>query len=303
MDPLLKFSSSEEVAFKTCRLAHHFAYDLGYRPIVTNRKLSVGIGAHLGCEAYYQDKTRDEIEAILDNWAEERWAELVAGGKAEDQVVRIEFVSDRDLVKAMVFGYIDWVAETGVDDDYETVEVEKAHYISFPDCEAVLPVKLDLVQRNLTTGKLRIVDFKTAQNFTTDTTKYQLSEQNGNYSLAIMSVYGERPTELAYRELRKIVPSTRSKPPYFREIRVRLTPEEMLHRAAEYVAVANERFSEDRAIFANPSACCGSWKNDWQQPCLKVHQGMTPLEALESSPRYGPADSYARYSEEENPDE
>jgi len=287
------FSSSEEVAFKTCRLAHHFQYDLGYAPVITNRKLSIGIAAHLGLQAHYEGKSWEEIEDILAAFMDRRWREIEVGGLADDAATRVLFLQERDLVLAMVKGYIEWVAP--YDEDYETVAVEQAIYVQVPEAPCLMPVKIDLVQRHQGTGRLRIVDFKTRDRFTDDTTGYQLAEQNGNYSLAVFATYHERPTELAYRELRKVIPSGRSKPPYFREIRVRLTVEEMRHRAEEYARVARERFNPDRAIFSNPSGCCGSWKSDWKEPCLKVAQGMTPLEALQSSPNYAPRDSYERY--------
>lgn len=294
------FSSSEEVAYKTCKLGHHFEYVLGYRPVITNRKLSVGINVHEGMEGIYTGKSDAEIEAHLHALAEDRWAELEAGyaGSVPAQE-RVEFMKDRDMIVAMVLGYRAWAEESGVDDGYETVEVEQHHYIEVPGAPCVLPIKLDLLQRNTKSGRLRIVDFKTAASFTADVTKYQLSEQNGNYSLGIMALYGERPTELAYRELRKVAPSPRSKPPYYREVRVRLTKEEMLYRLHEYVAIATERFGPTPHPVANPSSCCGSWKNDWQAPCLKVHQGYAPLDALEASPQYQLEDTYARYDKED----
>lgn len=295
------FSSSEEVAYKTCKLAHHFEYVLGYRPRTTNRKLSVGITVHAGMELLYKGGSDAEIEALLKTLADERWAELEAGYSEVPAEVRMDFIKDRDMVIAMVLGYRGWIAETGLDDDYTTEAIEEHHYIEVPGAPCVLPIKLDLLQRNKRSGKLRIVDFKTAASFSNDTTKYQLSEQNGNYQLGIFALYGERPTELAYRELRKIKPSPRSKPPYYREVRVRLTSNEMKHRLKEYLATANERFGgrTNYIVVSNPSACCGSWKSDWQAPCLKVHEGYDPLTALENSPNYHKEDTYARYDEED----
>jgi len=288
------FSTSEEVAYKTCKLAHHFQYVLGYGPKVTNRKLSVGIQVHAGLEAHYKGES---ILAALTDHEQKRWAEIMSVGEPSPET-RADFVKDSALSLAMVEGYIDWVEESGIDDGYETVEVEGHHYVEVPGAPCVLPVKIDLLQKD-SAGRLRVVDFKTAASFSTDTTKFQLAEQNGNYQLGVFAVYGKRPTGMAYRELRKIVPSARSKPPYFREVRIRLTAEEMRYRAQEYVETALDRFDPDRAApVANPSACCGSWKNDWQAPCLKVHLGLTPEEALEASPAYQPAEPYARYQEE-----
>lgn len=299
------FSSSEEVAYKTCKLAHYFEYVLGYGPVVTNRRLSLGIGVHEGLELLYKGEDDAAITKHLLDFSEKRWAELEAGNPGGVPAeTRVEFIRDRDLMIDMVLRYRQWAIESKLDEGYETVEVEGQHYVEVPGAPCVLPIKLDLLQRNKRTGKLRIVDFKTAATFTKNTAKWQLAEQNGNYQLGILAVYGERPTELEYRELRKMSPTLnpKSKPPYFRAIPIRLTAEEMKQRLREYVATAKERFSinPDDIPVSNPSACCGSWKNDWQTPCLAVHAGNTPLQALEEASNYAPKETYARYEMEDN---
>jgi len=298
---LPKFSSSEEVSYKNCRLAHHFEYDLGYRPKLTAWNLSTGIGYHEGMEAYYKGYTMRTVKRTIKRWAEARWQEyedLMGGAKKVDGGQRVSYIKQVELVNAMVVGYVKWVNEEGLDEDWETVSVEEKLYVELEGAATVLPMKLDLIQRNRRTERLRTLDHKTRAQFTHDMTPYQLSEQNANYALGVFAAYGEWPTEMAYREARKIVPSNRSKPPYFREILVALTQSEAIARAEEYIIVSNERMNENRAIYANPSACCGSWKNDWRVPCLKVHQGMDPLEALEDSDRFSIQDAYARYDEE-----
>lgn len=295
-----RLSSSEESSFKTCRLAHLFQYELGYGPTVTNRKLSVGIGFHNAMEAKYTGADLAEQHDVIEQWAEDRIAELAASAdySAKDWA---EWKADAELLHEMVDGYTQWANAAQLDEGYTTVSVEEKHFIEIPGAATVLPIKLDLLQRNERTERLRIVDFKTRASFSSDTTGYQLSEQNGNYQLGITAVYGERPTELEYREARKMAPKTnpRSKPPYFRSIPVVLTADEMRNRAEQYVAISKEVTNPDRLIYANPGACCGSWKNDWQAPCLKVHAGIDPLEALETSANYEPRDPNARYEEAE----
>lgn len=299
MTEALRFSSSEEVAFKTCPLAHHFAYGLRYAPSYTNERLDLGITFHEALEVYYRGGDQDAIEARLQERADERWAQIIAVGLLKDESVREDFQKAKALVRDMAFRYIEWVREDGLDDDYETVEVEGKGTLQVPGAPCVMPWKLDLLQRRTDTGLLRIVDFKTRDSFSSNLTAYDLSEQNGNYALAVFAKYGEKPTEMAYREARKMSPTLnpRSKPPYFREVLIRLTPEAMAKRARDYAATAIERFREDRPIVANPSACCGSWKGDWRKPCLKVAEGMSPLEALETTMGYAPKDPYERYEE------
>ena len=295
---LPRLSSSEEVSFKTCRLAHLFQYGLEYGPKVTNRKLSVGIGFHAAMELRYKERNLNAQLGVIDDWAEERHAELKANGMTAEEWA--EWAKDKDLLIEMVKGYDAWAFEAQLDKGYTTVSVEEKHYVTIPGAATILPIKLDLLQRNDLTGRLRIVDFKTRASFSSDTTGYQLSEQTGNYQLGITAVYEERPTELVYREARKMAPVTnpRSKPPYFREIFVTLTRQEMVARMEEYIAVSHEVTNPDKAIYANPGSCCGGWKNDWQAPCIKVHAGMDPLEALETSTKYEPRNPNARYDEE-----
>ena len=296
------FSTSEEQAFVNCRLAHHFRYVLGYGPKVTNSKLSLGTIFHVGHEYFYKEYPMVEVLAKVDEAIEERWAEIKrAYPKEVPADVRGQFELDKALVRAMVEDYATWVRASGVDKGYETVAVEYPLVVKFPDTDVLFRGKLDLLQRNLHTERLRIVDAKTRSSFNQDTYAYILSEQNGNYQLAVTAEFEERPTELAYREARKMNPKTnpRSKPPYFREVPVRLTKEEMIQRAKDFAIVANEAKDPEHTIYANPSACCGSWKNDWRQPCSLVKRGYSPEEALEESSMFEKQDPYERYAEED----
>jgi hypothetical protein len=117
--------------------------------------------------------------------------------------------------------------------------------------------------------------------------------------MGVFALYGSVP-EVEYRQLRKVNrENANSKPPFFRAVNITVTVAEIVERQAEYQRVAEERMDPDLRLYSNPSACCGSWKNDWQGPCLLVHQGMTPQEALEASPKYAPKDPYERYEDTE----
>lgn len=300
-DAATYFSTSEEQCFVNCRLAHYFQYVEGYAPAITNSKLSLGITFHVGFEWIYKEATMDEVLAKVQESIDERLEELQAASPNRQVPADLvaEFITDAALVKGMVKDYPEWAKAAGVDDGWDTVSVEEPLLVQFPDTNVIFRGKLDLLQRHQRTGRLRVVDAKTRKTFYNDTLPYQLSEQNGNYQLAVMAVYGERPTEMAYREARKMNPTTnpRSKPPYYREVAIRLTKEEMVYRAAQFARNANEATDPNHAVYANPGSCCGSWKNDWSGPCQLVHQGVSPREALLQSPRYQPKDPYLRYEE------
>lgn len=300
-NPARRFSTSEEKAWKTCRLAHLFKYGLRFSPTFTNRKLSLGTIVHKGLEAYYLGFSAEDLGGGMSLLNAERWEEIVEAGLADDEKVKKDFAKDTIMAVEMVFNYIKWVTEEGLDDDYETVGTEVTGSINIPGFDlAVLPVKMDLIQRNLRTERLRIIDFKTAAQFSTNMLAYQMGEQTGNYNLGVFAMYDEFATEFSYRELRKIVPSARSKPPYFRHLDFVMLKEEMATRLEDWKAAATEALNPDRAIYPSPANCCGSWMNDWQVPCLKVYGGMDPLEALEDSDGFAPRDPYERYGEENN---
>lgn len=301
-DQLPRFSASEERAFKTCRLAHYFEYELGYRLKLPNRKLSNGIIFHLGVGAHYEGHSDAEVRRLIEDESDKRWAEINAANAEMPNYAEAlaTFQKDREMLLVMVQGYIDWIHQTGLDDQYETVETEVAHEVVIPGAVATIPVRMDLVQRNKVSGRLRLVDFKTARSIPNDLTGYMMSEQNGNYQLATLAVFNELPTEMAYRFARKIIPSGRTKPPYFAERRIHLTKKELLKRIEIFKAVSADRFDPNREIYPQPDNCCGSWKHDWQKPCLRVHGGADPLTALQDSPGYEPSDAYARYHDLED---
>ena len=206
------------------------------------------------------------------------------------------FEKDTEMAYAMVAGYPEWAAEEGIDDDWETVGVEDAALIEIPGAYHDLPVRLDLVQRNVDTGELRVRDFKTARGIPKDFTGYQLSEQNGNYCLAASAIYDEMPVEFSYVFLRKVVPSGRTKPPYYHEEIIVRSAGELSFRVEEFKRVSKEIHGGYQVIAA-PDNCCGSWKNDWAPPCVLVHAGMDPEEALEITPGYEKKHSNERYSD------
>ena len=292
---LPRMSSSEETTYKTCRLAHEFGYGLGYSPIFTNRLLSIGIGTHECLEVVYT-MGAGAWEDRLESWSEERWAEIVAAKLDDRAEVRMDFVKDKAMVKHLVEGYIEWANAEGLDNGWLTLEAEAKHYIDV-GAATLLPMKFDLLQSDLATDELKLVDFKTRKSFSSDTTGYQMSEQTLNYAMGVFAMHGRIPV-VEYRELRKVNRENgNSKPPFFRTVTIRVTEAEMRYRLEEYKRIAAERVDPDRAIYSNPSACCGSWKNDWQGPCLLVHQGYSPKEALEMSSKYAPKDPYERYED------
>jgi len=293
--PLL--SSTEERAFKTCRLQHHMQYGLGFERSLPNRKLTLGINVHRGLEAYYNGGSVTDMVNAMREEANAQWAAIVANPHdAHFAEASSQFEKDFELAEQMIMHYPTWAIETGIDDGWETIGVEAVGIIEIEGAAHDLPVRLDHVQRNTRNGELRVRDFKTAKYLPNDMTGYQLSEQNGNYCIASMAIWGEIPASFSYVFLRKQAPTARSKPPYYREDIIVRSKDELQKRVADFTAISNE-IAEGYTVYASPDNCCGSWKNDWKAPCLLVHAGTDATEALEMTPGFERKYAYDRYED------
>lgn len=289
-------STTEEKTFKQCRLAHHFGYTLGYSKAVAGRKLRLGIGVHKGLETLYRGGDVEDALAEMEKEFNEQYHSIIENPLLRDYGEALGFFEiDTEMAYAMVEGYPEWAEETGIDKGWETIGVEEAALIEIPGAYHDLPVRFDLAQRNMRTGEIRIRDFKTAKIIPHDFTGYQLSEQNGNYSLAALAMYGELPREFSYVFLKKVVPSARTKPPYYHEKIIVRSELELEFRVEEFKRVSKE-IHDGYQIISAPDNCCGSWKNDWASPCMLVHAGIDPEEALELTPGYVKKHANERYN-------
>lgn len=273
------------------------AYGLGYSRNVAGRKLRTGIAVHRGLEAIYRGDTIEAALVVVQAELEDQYKTIIANPFLRDYGEALGFFEkDTEMALAMVAGYPAWATEEGIDDGWETVSVEESARIEIPGAYHDLPVRLDLAQRSIRTGELRVRDFKTARGIPKDFTGYQLSEQNGNYCLASLAIWEEQPVEFSYVFLRKVIPSGRTKPPYYHEEIIVRSAGELRKRVQGFIDVSTEIHEGYRPIAA-PDNCCGSWKNEWATPCVMIHSGIDIEEALELSPGYEPKHANERYAD------
>jgi hypothetical protein len=151
-----------------------------------------------------------------------------------------ELRAELDVSLAMVEGYLEWVAETGADADLEVVGTEMDVTVPLPGLEGVsLRAQMDQVYRQLSTGLLGFLDFKTG-----DLEKHEyldLDPQFRTYSLIQQLAAGhgiptpgneKRPDRPLVdggmiSSLRRVKRTSRSKPPYYQRDFFRYTPEQL----------------------------------------------------------------------------
>lgn len=154
MSALPVLTSSRQSCARRCQREHHLAYHLGYRPAREADSLRFGTLVHLGLEAWWlaakaQAGDDDRLSAAL----------AAIAGEADP--------FDRARAEALVLGYdARWGADLAL---YEVLAVEATFSAPLvnPETGAAsrtweLGGKIDLVLRELASGRIFVVDHKTA---------------------------------------------------------------------------------------------------------------------------------------------
>lgn len=293
-----KVSNSEIQNFKDCRRKWYFQHyrDLMPKKIKVNGPLALGTRVHAALEVFYRDG-RDLIEAyneFLDDdvaIAEAEWLDVDAV-KSEGEMGRI-----------MLEGYLDWIADEGIDAEYDMISNEETLEMPMLDGKVILRGKLDQRVRRKSDGTRLIRDFKTVgQSFEQFTKILHLNEQILTYMVleAYHNTEEDRSDGVEFIMLKKNKRTAAAKPPFYAR-------EEILHN--EYTlrnfwtslhAVVSELYAVKEALDAGADHRQVAWKRasqdcTWKCPyfsiCGMVDDGSAVEEAI------------ADYYEVGNPDE
>jgi hypothetical protein len=219
----LLLSNSEVQCWKDCRRRWFLTY---YRELGLKRSEDKSVGArqlgsriHIALCAMYQDGM-NPIEVVNQVYAED---EVLY---ANDPQAIIEMKKEQDLAKAMLEGYVQWVADEGADEGIELVAAETVLEVPLDKLghEGVaLRGKLDQrVVRKIDQARL-FLDHKTVGDLTTPPRMLPLDEQMKHYHLLekLDSLYktGDEPPWRTdggiYNMLRKVKRTATAKPPFY----------------------------------------------------------------------------------------
>lgn len=238
-------SNSEVQTWKRCRRKWWLSWYLGFAlktESVTDVR-AIGNRIHRALEQWYRPEgeprvdPRDALERII----VEDWTRINATAReqnyGEDRLadLTIAFANANNLERAMVEGYVDWLAETGVDADLRVTGSEVALYadaevdVSDPGSviDDVRPVrfigKIDTRVYRTTDGARLVLDHKTVGDLNAPAVTLPQNEQMLHYHLLEFLVAGdgeERCDGALYNMIKRVKRSARAKPPFYSRIEV-----------------------------------------------------------------------------------
>lgn len=213
---------------------------------------------------------------------------------------------ERDLAVAMLEGYVEWLGETGEDEDIEVLGVEAPIEIEFGVIRGVLVTlmgKLDQRVRRRSTGEVLALDHKTVDDFSrvrllpldTQSLHYELIEYLDLLAKGA-DADAERTGGVLFNMLRKVKRTARAKPPFFMREAVRRNTAELRSYWERVRVIAEDMLDvEERgfaAAYPNPTRDC-SWDCPYFGICPMFDDG-SDVESVISMV-YEEADPLERY--------
>lgn len=282
-------SNSELRTFKRCRRKWWLGWFRGLKPKTDSPigALAVGQRIHRVLRVYYEPGTQVNPLDALELFITRDWTEVTRQHTAQGLEVPLElrkkFASEADLERAMIEGYLQWLAETGEDSELEVIAPET--YLEVDVTDKLIPLdkptkligKLDVRTRRRRDGVRRFLDHKTVGDFRQATRVLALDEQMLHYHLLEwLSTNGEEYCDAAlYNMLRKVKRTATAKPPFYQRVTVTHNVHELKSYEARVLSTVEDvRLAETsllngdshaRWAYPNPTRDCA-----WDCPFFTV---------------------------------
>lgn len=305
-----QFSNSELRTFKRCRRKWYLSHfrQLSPREVSVTGARELGTQIHKSLEAWYapdgspHTDPREALERVL----VEDWTSLTASANPETgpnpEAVK-QYKDQCDLARAIISGYVEWLAETGVDEDLEVIAPEtKLTAEILPDIALI--GKLDVEVRRRSDRTRLFIDHKSVGNLTTPLRTLHLDEQMLTYMLLqkLNTPDGELSAGALYNMLRKVKRTARAKPPFYERIEIQHNQHEIdsFHvRLVGTITVILDVIqqlldgADHRAVaYPTPTSDC-SWDCDFLAICSMMDDGSRVEDFI--SENYVQVDPLARY--------
>lgn len=287
----LSIRQSELQSFMRCRRKWMLEYR---RKLVyartTNQpvpNLAMGSIMHKAVELFWSEG-KDPVRTIVE--VEQEVISKVEGG------LSAEWVEIFKYLRVMMQGYKEWV-KNGDTMGEEVVSVEQALIVpwgTFNGYDVTLTGKLDRKVKDTFTDQLMLIDTKSTQSFARGMTHhFQLL----TYAVMLRRLSGERIDRLMTEQIRKVLRSATSKPPFFDRIEMYVN-EEMLdnHEAhldrlvGDITRVTREFERGDiYECYPHPTRDC-SWDCDYLPICTQMDDGSDYEYTIERSYRIRPTE-------------
>lgn len=327
--PGYHISNSELKTFKRCRRKWYLAYYRELRmksPEMTGPR-QLGTRIHLALSALYSVEDRQDPMEVLEQTITHDRERIVAMNEGSDNTEALtNLEKEADLARAMLEGYIDWIAEHGVDEgleiigNEEIVEVPFTTYINTEtgvETQVVLIGKMDIRIRRTIDHARFFLDHKTVANLTTPTKTLHLDEQMLMYHLleylklledGITDEMIEHAAGGIYNMLRKVKRTATANPPFYGRVEVRHNIHELrsfykrvlgeVHDIMELRQRLDENDDHRQVAYPNPTNDC-SWDCDFIAVCPMFDDGSAAEELLVNYYEHGdPHDHYRPFENE-----
>ena len=304
--------NSELTLWRECRLKWFLSYYLGFLSDNINKHFWLGGLIHLALSEWYLNRVSDPVHFFWwlgsESIEQERGFEVSVDGEQFEIGYLDELEKYLIIGQAMLEGYMEWAAKEN--SDFDVIDSELSYFVD--QNEYTMVAKLDLLTEN--SEGIRVEDFKTAADFRAERTVDQ-DMQFRRYPWMVAQAHPEWAGEVVgskWVALRKIEPSGRSKPPYFKRALVDLSWNELhevgVELAAEVTAMLSVEYDlqsgqldSRQVIYPSPSVDC-SWKCNFFNNgiCRTWRAGAGEGQIQEFGKLYGSFgnDHYAEYREE-----
>jgi len=299
-------SNSEISSFRRCRRRWWLG---NYRKLRKKEEritgpLKLGTRIHKALEVKYSLTPGDPVAAIR---AEYEKARNEVG--QDDATTRDELNKEADLALIMIEGYVEWVYDTGIDDDIEVIAVEQELAADFEGLRVPVQIigKLDTRVRRKTDGRLFSMDHKTCASFDGLTKTLEINEQPKMYQLLERLTLPEDQyvTGGMLNMLRKVKRTASAKPPFYSREAIHHTDVGLRNYWYRLLGILSDMIDVVEALdngtdpnivaYPNPTRDC-AWDCEFRAVCPMFDDGSHAEGVLESA--YVIHNPLARYSSE-----
>ena len=317
-DDVRLFSNSEVQTFKRCRRKWWLGWHRGLRAKTGDSPvgpMAVGVRGHAALAQWYvtpgtpRTNPRDALERLIVR----DWSALTQHHGVVPPELEKKFVSDADLERIMLEGYMEWLAETGDDADLEVIAPETvlAHDLQFVDTpddkQAFYIGRLDARVRRKSDGAHQFIDHKFVAEFTTPARVLHLDEQMLGYQLLEEqnAPNGEKVSGALYNMLRRVRRTAKATPPFYLRMFVGHNPLELLSYRTRLYAVIRDIMNVEKGlrdteisplvyVYPTPTRDC-AWQCPFFAVCGMFDDGSRVEAALDTYYEKGdPRDYYRR---------
>lgn len=294
---MLKVSPSEISKFRRCRrswaLNYYYRWGVDPQRAPATSAALLGTRIHASLEAYYGYEIHPgrALEVIYDH------------ERAKRPDAEAELTKEQDLAMIMVNGYVDWAAETGIDEEYDVVAVERAVEVPIVLSNgdtAIVTGKLDQIVRRKYDGALCVRDWKSVGTLH-KADLLVLDEQMRIYSAILAETSQLRVDGALFAMLKRVKQTARSTGPFYEQVHisyngadhasmfVRLTG--VLSDMASVIRQLDQGADHRRVAYPHPMTDRCNWDCTYTHVCSLFDDGSRAWDAMRGNFRQ--VDPYA----------